>query len=135
VGEPLRFDAPPATLELRSGPLAAELVALLRSGAEADNESDVVFSLFGASVNDPPQAALYLGEAYVNLHEQVAARVDVDANTPLTLLGSNAQGDDVAIGSLYVTVSVGALGALLRRDSPNKALDERFLERDFHYDD
>lgn len=135
VGEPLRFDAPPATLELRSGPLAAELVALLRSGAEADNESDVVFSLFGASVNDPPQAALYLGEAYVNLHEQVAARVDVDASTPLTLLGSNAQGDDVAIGSLYVTVSVGALGALLRRDSPNKALDERFLERDFHYDD
>ena len=136
VGEPLRFDAPPAALELRSGPLAAELVALLRSGAEADNESDVVFSLFGAKVNDPPQAALYLGEAYVNLHEQVAAGVDVDASTPLTLLGSNAQGDDVAIGSLYVTVSVvQAIGALLRRDSPSKALDERFLERDFHYDD
>ena len=87
-------------------------------------------------MNDPPQAALYLGEAYVNLHEQVAAGVDVDASTPLTLLGSNAQGDDVAIGSLYVTVSVvQAIGALLRRDSPSKALDERFLERDFHYDD
>jgi len=115
---PLRFDAPPTTLDLRGGQQAAELATLLLSSDDEENESDVVFSLFGAAANAPPQSALYLGEAFVNLHEVVSAGADVAPGAPLQILGTDAKGNDVAIGSLRVTVNaVHAIRSLLNRAS------------------
>ena len=117
AGRPVGFSEAPVTLRLE-GSTARELSQLLSSSDPSD--SDLIFSLFGAP--DAPdggaaggaQAALYLGEAYVNLQEMLRETADVLPSTPLPLVGSAPDDTDVEIGALSVSVTaVGALRAML----------------------
>ena len=82
--------------------------------SQSQDEADIVFSLFGSA--GPTSASLYLGEAYVNLQEQLRKGEDVVPSTQLPLLGTSMDGRGVGIGSLAVGVhGVGHLQALLDR--------------------